>query len=318
MTSTHTVLGSGTFTYEIDPTCAKLPAGWTFLGVAAIGIDSKDRVYVFSRGAHPVIVFGQDGSFIRAWGEGMFPRPHGITMAPDDTLYLTDDGDHTVKHCPPEGKVLMTIGIPNKPSPYMSGQPFHRCTHLAIEPRSGDLFVTDGYGNAHVHRFTAKGKYLSTFGASGIGPGEFNLPHNIVAANDLLYVADRENHRIQAFDTTGEYKFAWTNVVHRPCALCTATDGHFYVGELGPGLPINKNAPNLGPRVSILDSRGHLLARLGDLHGGEAPGQFIAPHGIAVDSRGDIYVGEVSWTVVGKNLTPPREMRSLQKLVRKT
>jgi hypothetical protein len=90
-----------------------------------------------------------------------------------------------------------------------------------------------------------------------------------------------------------------------------------YLGELGPGMPVNKNIPNLGPRLSVLSHDGQLLARLGDIRPGEAPGQFIAPHGLALDSRGDIYVGEVSWTIAGQHLKPPREMRSLQKLIKR-
>jgi hypothetical protein len=89
-----------------------------------------------------------------------------------------------------------------------------------------------------------------------------------------------------------------------------------YVGELGPGMSVNQNAPNLGNRVDVYDKNGNRLARLGDIFGGEKPGQFIAPHGIALDSRGDMYVAEVSWTIVGQRLQPPRELRSLQKLKR--
>lgn len=318
-TGQRVIVGSSVFAYEVVPDWAKLPSGWSFLEVAAVGVDARDRVYVFSRGAHPMTVFDRDGKLLSAWGEGLFPRPHGITMGPDETLYLTDDGDHTVKKCTLDGKVLMTLGVPNQPSAYFSGEPFNRCTHVALDPKNGDIFVSDGYNNARIHKYTASGKYLSSWGNSGMDLGEFNIPHNIVTGTDgLLYVADRENHRIQAFDTSGTFKFVWQNSVHRPCALCRGgPGGHFYVGELGPALAFSKDAPNLGPRVSILDQQGKLLARLGDIRGGEAPGQFIAPHGIAVDSRGDIYVGEVSWTVYGKNLTPPREVRSLRKLVRK-
>src|SRR5262249_32270895 len=79
-------------------------------------------------------------------GEGVFRRPHGVHMGPDETVWLTDDGDHTVRKCTLGGKVLMTLGVPGEPKPYMSGEPFHRCTHTAMSPR-GDLYVSDGYGN---------------------------------------------------------------------------------------------------------------------------------------------------------------------------
>src|SRR5277367_118415 len=95
----------------------------------AVGVDRQDNVYVFNRGEHPMIVFDSDGNFIKSWGEGVFPRAHGLHMGPDETVWLTDDLDHTVRQCTLDGKILLTIGIPGKPTPYMSGLPFHRCTH---------------------------------------------------------------------------------------------------------------------------------------------------------------------------------------------
>jgi len=158
---------------------------------------------------------------------------------------------------------------------------------------------------------------LFSWGESGSDPGQFNIVHNIVTDKDgWVYVADRENNRVQVFDPDGKYETQWNNL-HRPCALymdTTRNDPICYVGELGPGLGVNKDAPNLGNRVDIYDKTGKRLARLGDIWPGEKPGQFIAPHGLAIDSQGDIYVGEVSWTIMGQHLQPPRELRSLQKL----
>ena len=108
--------------------------------------------------------------------------------------------------------------------------------------------------------------------------------------------------------------------MHRPCALYmdSGREPLCYLGELGPSMSVNKDCPNLGPRLSVLSKEGKVLARLGDVRPGEAPGQFIAPHGLALDSRGSIYVGEVSWTIAGQHLKPPREMRSLQKLIKRS
>ena len=154
--------------------------------------------------------------------------------------------------------------------------------------------MSDGYGNSRVHKYSPDGKLLLSWGGSGSDPGEFNIVHNIVTDRDgWVYVADRENHRVQVFDGNGKYETQWNNM-HRPCALYMDTskrDPICYVGELGPGLGINKEAPNLGNRVDIYDKGGKRLARLGDILPGEKPGQFIAPHGIAIDSRGDIYAG---------------------------
>src|SRR5918993_166717 len=138
----------------------------------------NDNVYCFTRGAHPVIVFDCHGNFLRSWGEGNFKRAHGVTMGPDDTLYLTDDGDHTVRKCTLDGEVLLTLGIPSKPAPYQSGEPFNRCTHVALSPKK-EIYVSDGYGNSLVHKYSPDGKLLLSWGESGSDPGQFNIVHNI-------------------------------------------------------------------------------------------------------------------------------------------
>ena len=311
-------VGSGQFTYEVAEGWGKLPDGWTYKEVAAVGVDRRDQVYLFTRGEHPVIVFDRDGNFLRSWGEGVFKRAHGVTMGPDDTIYLTDDGDHTVRKCTLDGKVLLTLGIPGKPAPYQGGEPFNRCTHVALSPKN-EIYVSDGYGNSRVHKYSPDGKLLFSWGEPGTDPGQFNIVHNIVSDRDgYVYVADRENHRIQVFDGNGKFIDQWHNM-HRPCALYmdSGRETLCYLGELGPSMAVNKDCPNLGPRLSILSKEGKILARLGDIRPGEAPGQFIAPHGLALDSRGDLYVGEVSWTIAGQHLKPPREMRSLQKLIKR-
>jgi len=317
------ILGAGDYRYQVVEDWARLPAGWSFLDVAAVAVDHKDQVYVFNRGAHPMIVFDRDGNFLRSWGEGVFNRAHGIHIGPDESLYCTDDGDHTVRKCTLDGKVLLTIGIPGEPAPYMSGEPFHRCTHTALSPR-GDIYVSDGYGNARIHQYSPDGKLLKSWGQPGTGPGEFNLPHNLCCDPDgWIYVADRENHRVQVFDGNGNYETEWHNL-HRPCGMVMEAKRQplCYIGEIGPTLPINRDVPNLGPRISIVDHEGKLLSRFGAAHAGfERPDQFIAPHGMAIDSRGDIYVGEVSyttWPYVYPDAEVPQHLPTLRKLVRVT
>jgi DNA-binding beta-propeller fold protein YncE len=311
--------GQAAYRYEAVADWGRMPAGRILRDVAAVAIDSQDRVYAFHRGTDPMVVFDRDGNFLHAWGQGLFTRAHGLHMGPDDTLWCTDDGDHTVRRCTLDGRVLQTIGIPGRPSPYMGGLPFNRCTHTALSPE-GDVYVSDGYGNAQVHKFSAAGKHLFSWGSSGTEPGQFNLPHNIACDPEgLVYVADRESHRIQIFDGDGRYLRQWNNL-HRPCSIflgkgrCPVC----YVGELGPALPVNIKAPNLGPRISVLSHEGELLSRFGEL--GEAPGQFLSPHGIAVDSHGDIYVAEVAVTAWGRyhpgEAGPPEGLRCLQKLRR--
>jgi hypothetical protein len=226
-----------------------------------------------------------------------------------------------VRKCTLDGKVLLEIGIPGKPAPFLSGEPFHRCTHTALSPKN-EIYISDGYGNARIHKYTPDGKLMFSWGQPGSGEGEFNIPHNICCdADGWIYVADRENHRVQVFDGNGKYETQWANL-HRPsglymppgkCPLC-------YVGEIGPYLPVNRGWPNLGPRVSILDHKGKLLCRLGSLNPpGTQPGHFLSPHGLTVDSRGDLYVGDVasaSWPSLFPGKPMPKPLRRMQKLTK--
>jgi len=197
----------------------KLPEGWHFVEVAGVAVDAKDNVFCFTRGEHPVIIFDRDGKFLRSWGEGQVRRAHGITIDADGTVWLTDDLQHTVRKFTPEGKHLLTIGDPDKPATLQGGKPFNRPTHVAICPKSGYLFVSDGYGNSRVHKYSPDGKHVMSWGEPGTDPGHFNLPHNLVTDRDgLVYVADRENHRVQIFDGQGRYQGQWNNL-HRPCGL---------------------------------------------------------------------------------------------------
>ena len=314
------IIGEGEYRYEVIENWGTLPPGWRYGEVAAVGVDSRDNVYVFTRGEHPMIVFDRAGNFLRSWGEGLFSRAHGVHVAPDDTLYCTDDGDHTVRRMTPEGRMLLEIGVPGKPAPYMSGDPLHRCTHTALSPE-GDIYVSDGYGNSRVHKYAPDGRLLMSWGEPGIDPGQFNIAHNICCdAEGWVYVADRENHRVQVFDGNGRYQTQWNNL-HRPCGMfiepgrCPIC----YIAETGPGMAVNQHTPNLGARVSILTHEGKLLARIGERIPGFGPGQFFAPHGLCVDSHGDIYVAEVTrtaWSRFSSEAPPAGGPRTLQKLKR--
>ena len=315
------IFGAGEYTYRAVEGWAKWPEDWNLHDVAAVGVDRNDNVYAFHRGDHPMVVFDRNGNVLRTWGEGTFKRAHGVHMAPDETIYLTDDADHTVRRCTLDGKVLLTIGIPGTPAPFMSGEPFRQCTHTALSPK-GEIYVSDGYGNARVHKYTDNGKLVLSWGQPGAGPGEFNLPHNIACdADGWVYVADRENHRVQVFDGNGRFETEWHGL-HRPsgmymppgkCPVC-------YVSEIGPYYTHNRGTPNLGPRVTIMSNEGKVIARVGrEPAAGLGPGQFVSPHGLAVDSRGDLYVGEVcytAWASLFPDTPKPRRIRSLQKYER--
>lgn len=294
----------------------QLPDGMTLHETPGVAVDAADRVYLLTRNTdNPVIVLDADGSFVRSFGAGVFSaRTHAITAGPDGLIYCTDDGHHTITKWTPEGELLLTIGTPDAPSPRFSGDPFNRPTDVAVAA-DGSLFISDGYGNARVHHYSAQGEHLHSWGEPGIDPGQFMVPHNIaIDAEQRLYVADREAHRVQVFDVAGTLLDVWHDI-HRPCGLTAGPDGLVYIGELN-GVALMQGAAGIGHRVGVYDHAGELLARFGDPEEGSEAGQFIAPHGIAVDSHGDVYVGEVSFTIRGGALDPPRELKSLNKLRR--
>src|SRR3984893_17568046 len=265
-------LGSGGYPFEVNENWAKVPAEITLGDCAAVGVDRQNRVYAFNRGEHPVAGFDAEGNLLRTWGEGVFRRPHGVHIGPDDTIWLTDDGDHTVRKCTLDGKVLMTLAFPADRGLYMSAEPSHRCTHTALSPR-GDLYVSDGYGNARIHKYAPDGRLILSWGEPGTDPGQFNIPHNICCDSDgWVYVADRENHRVQVFDGQGRFEAQWHDM-HRPSGLPLerGDEGRLYGGEIGGALPVNYDVPNIGPRIAIYSHRGERLARLGGRRGRPAP-----------------------------------------------
>ena len=321
------LLGTGSFTYEVSgEDWGNLPEGLSYKEATALALDSHDNVHVFNRGSHPMIVLDSDGNVLRTWGEGGFVNPHGVTIGPDDSVYCVDNGDHTVRKFTPEGTLLMTIGAPGKPALPMSGDPFSSPTHVAVDLRNGDLYVSDGYANARVHKYSPDGRHMLSWGESGTGEGQLSVPHNITTDSDgWVYVADRENKRIQIFDSNGIFEAQWGLNLARPaCVDLKHSDGEqlAYVGEFFAGFFTNSTGMRLGPRISILDGEGKVQVRLGDQTFGDEAGRFYSPHAIAVDSRGDIYVAEVSLTETYGDLIPPptdptKERRSLQKLVKR-
>jgi DNA-binding beta-propeller fold protein YncE len=310
------ILGSNDHKYQIVPQWEKLPHEYRWPETAGVITDSKDNVYVFNRGNYPMIVFNSNGEFIKTWGENIFTRPHGLSKGPDNTIYCSDDGDHTIRQCDLDGNVLLTIGNPGNPAKAFSGTPFNRCTHTALDPETGDIFISDGYKNSKIHKYSADGKLIKSWGEPGVGPGEFNIVHNLAFdANGFLYVCDRENHRIQIFDKNGNYQDQFNNV-HRPCAIHIDDRNILYVAELGWATNINRDMPNIGPRISVLNNKGEVLSRIGDMGYGFNLGQFTAPHGICLDSKLNIYVAEVSKTNISHFEIPPEYPRSFQKLIK--
>jgi DNA-binding beta-propeller fold protein YncE len=314
-----TVAASGTMEFEAVAPWGRLPEGMRLHETPGVAVGPDGMVYALTRNTdNPLIVFDRDGAFVTTFGKGVFTdRTHGIIVGPDGNLYCTDDGSHTVTKWSTEGHLLQTIGTPGQPSPRWSGLPFCRPTQAAVSHRTGHIYVSDGYANARVHQFTPDGTLLRSWGSPGIDAGQFMIPHNIaIDPQDRVYVADREAHRVQVFDGEGNFLAMWNNI-HRPCGLTVGPDGNIYIGELN-GVSLTQDCPGYGHRISVLSPEGKLLARFGDPEEGEEPGRFIAPHGISVDAQGDVYVGEVSYTIRGQTMNPPRELRSLSKLRRTT
>ena len=186
------------------------------------------------------------------------------------------------------------------------------------------LYISDGYGNSRVHKYTPDGKRLFSWGEPGTDPGQFNIAHNICCDPDgWVYVADRENHRVQVFDGNGKYETQWNNM-HRPSGLYMESGTktpRFFIGEIGPDMAVNIDLPNCGPRVSIYTQQGRALGAARPRACRARPGPVHLAARLAVDRRGDIYVGEVSFTNWGRRVRAkgeqlPPGLRSLQKLVK--
>jgi streptogramin lyase len=306
------VFGEGAHRFQVVDNWVKRPRGMSLGDVAGVAVDAADHVYLYTRSAHPVQVFDADGNFIRWWGQSDHTAPHGITVARDGNLWLADTGDHMVKKYTPEGRPLLALGNRHQNATRMSGQPFNMPTRVAEAP-NGDIWVSDGYGNNHIHIFTADGDHRRTFGGLGTGPGQFDTPHSIVIDhNERVYVCDRQNDRIQIFNLDGEFQEEWLGV-HEPDDLTVGSDGTVYVAELQH-------------RISIWNQHGQRVAGWGDegCDCGPGPlppkqcsgehmdaGMVIGPHGIAIDSQGAFYVGDLSDSYRGID----RGSRSIQKFV---
>lgn len=287
MSVASAVVGTGKFTYEVHEDWARAPDGIDILA-ASVTVDSKDNVYCFNRmKEHPVVVFDREGNFVRSWGAGLFAFPHTIRADRDDNLWLVDRDHGQMMLFTPTGELLRTIGTKGArsdtgvpPDDFRSeafqkithaGGPFNLPTDIDVAP-SGDMFITDGYGNARVHKFSADGKHVMSWGEPGAEPGQFRLPHGVwIDSKGRVLVADRENDRIQVFDQEGRLLKVWPTKLIGPAVIYVDDDDIVYVAEHNGGL------------VSVLTAEGERLAQWGDP-------EFRSCHGISGDSHGDIYV----------------------------
>ena len=268
-------IGMGDHRYEYRPDWTKLPRGMGFQSPSAVAVDSHDNLYIFQRGDPPVLVLDHDGNLISQWPrEGGTPADaHLIYVDPYDGVYLADRDAHQILKYTTEGKLVMALGVKDRAvlqAPF--NHPADMCVAPAGSPMAGDIFVADGYGNSSVHRFSESGGYISSFGEPGSGPGQFRVPHSVrVSGDGRIYVADRENNRVQVFTPHGEFIEEWTDF-KKPMGVHIDATGAVYVSDQVP-------------RLSILTLDGQLLAR------GRT---FEQAHNIFTDSKGNVYGADVA------------------------
>jgi len=264
--------------YKVVPGWPELPAGWNFGEVAGVDVDSRGHVYVFHRGPHPIMEFESSGKFVRAWGDGLITRAHTVRVDQENQLWVIDVGGHVVLKMNPQGRVVMQLGRQNVAGEGRGN--FNQPTDVAVAP-NGDFFVSDGYGNSRVVKFSREGKYLLEWGKKGSGEGEFHLPHAIVLdGRGRVYVADRSNSRIQIFDGGGKFLGQWANIGGFSGLEMTRDDHVWAAG---------------GSRVVLLNLEGQARETLAPA--GKLPGQVEGAHGIALGAAGEVYVAELNWRV---------------------
>lgn len=183
--------------------------GWELGMISWVDVDRKGNIYLLQRGekADPVVVIDREGHVLRSWGKGLYKIPHSIRIDPAGNVWTTDAESSTILKFTPEGKKLLQIDVGEQPPVRRSH--FVGTTDIAFGPR-GRLFIADGYGNARVLEYTPDGKRVRQWGTPGSGPGQFRLPHGITIDHDnIIYVADRENGRVQKFDLDGKFLGEW-------------------------------------------------------------------------------------------------------------
>jgi peptidylamidoglycolate lyase len=277
-----------------------MPSGYALGQVTGVGIDSHNRVFVFHRAGRvwtepfpttkiqgPTIVAfdGETGDVVQAWGEDLFIMPHGLEIDSAENIWVTDVALQQVFKFSPKGELLMTLGEAGVAGDDDSH--FNRPTDVAVAP-DGTFYVSDGYENSRVLKFSADGRLLLKWGERGTGPGQFDLPHAIdLDARGRVYVADRENDRVQVFDADGRFLTQWTSeAMGRPYGVAIAPGG------LGFALVVDGGEqPERGPDRSgaaIIDPAGLVVQRFGAY--GPYDGQFELAHDGAVGADGAVYV----------------------------
>ncbi len=278
--------GSGS--YRVVHGWPQLPQGFALGEVSGVEVDSHNHVFVFHRGDRPILCFdGDSGKIVASWGDGMFGVSHGLTVDSQDNVWVTDTGLHQVFKFSHNGELLMTVGA--KGVPGLDGTHLNKPTDVVVAP-TGEFYVSDGYGNSRVAKFSADGQFLFDWGSKGTKAGEFDLPHGIALdAKGRVYVADRSNNRIQVFKPDGTFLHQWqSEELGRPWGLTVGRDGSLYVADGGD---MNPKPPERA-RVLKLDLEGNILEQWGSF--GSYDGQFYWAHDVGVGQDGAVYVVDVN------------------------
>jgi len=283
--------------YVVDADWPRKPRHCTWEHVPGIAVEGKDRVWVFTRGEPPVQVYDTDGEFLFAWGEGRFKLAHHIEIGPAGSIWLCDSGLHVVQKYTEKGELLMTIGTPGEAGADETHMSLP--TDMAITP-AGDIFVTDGYGNSRVMHFDKNGRFVKQWGRLGTGPGEFSIPHAIALDSaGRLYVADRNNARIQVFDQSGKFIEEWRDLLVPWGLWVTKKDEIWACGSSPMTWRPEDEVMGAPPKdqLFIKFSTGGEVLQLWTVPKGtdkrEKPGQLNWVHGMALDSAGNIYAGDI-------------------------
>ncbi len=271
--------------YQSVPGWAQLPPGWNLGETSGVDVDQSDNVWVFNRSAHPVIEFDKSGKMIQAWTEVPVKSSHGIRVDLDGNIWTVDVDAHRLVKYTREGRVLMMIGgVGGAPGKEDTKDAFNRPTGITFAP-GGDMFVSDGYVNSRVIKYNKDGDYLTQWGKKGTENGEFNLVHDVALdSSGRLYVADRNNKRVQIFDQNGKFIDKWTDVGTPWGLYYVKRENSLYMCD------------GVNDRIVKLNLDGQILGVIGS-HG-KVWGKLDFPHNLAVDSTGAIYVAEIkNWRV---------------------
>ena len=283
--------------YTVEPAWPQRPAHLLWGPMPGVAVDRQDNVWLFTRAAVPVQVYDSQGKFVRAWGADHVGSAHHIKIDRDGTVWLADIGKHVVMQFTPEGKLLKTLGTPGKAG--VDETHLDQPTDMAITP-TGDVFVADGYGNNRVVHFDKEGKFVKAWGKMGTAAGDFSLPHAIALdSQGRLYVADRNNVRVQIFDQTDKFIDQWTNLITPWGFWVTPQDEIWVCGSSPMAWRPTDNVLGCPPKDQIF-AKFNTAGKLLELwtipkgeDGQEQPGDLNWLHAIELDSHGNIYAGDI-------------------------